>query len=68
MIGIVNSDVSKETKKVLDDIIEIPSCSNKLLDPLLFLIPCQLLSYYLARENGHHIDRPRNLAKSVTVE
>jgi len=68
VIGIVNSDVSKETKKVLDDIIEIPSCSNKMLNSLTFLVPCQLLSYYLARENGHHIDRPRNLAKSVTVE
>jgi len=68
VIGVVSSDVSKETRRVLDEIIEVPACSNKLLEPLLFLVPCQLFSYFLAKENGRCIDRPRNLAKSVTVE
>jgi len=38
------------------------------LDPLLLNIPLQLLAYHVARQRGCDIDKPRNLAKSVTVE
>ena len=38
------------------------------LDPLLLYIPLQLLAYHVARQRGCDIDKPRNLAKSVTVE
>jgi len=38
------------------------------LTPLLTVIPLQLLSYYIAVNRGCHVDQPRNLAKSVTVE
>lgn len=48
-------------------IINIPE-SNKLISPVLSIIPMQLLSYYIAKEKGLDVDKPRNLAKSVTVE
>ena len=38
------------------------------LDPILLTIPLQLLAYHAAQHLGHDIDKPRNLAKSVTVE
>jgi glutamine---fructose-6-phosphate transaminase (isomerizing) len=38
------------------------------LDPILLTIPLQLLAYHAALTLGHDIDKPRNLAKSVTVE
>lgn len=48
-------------------VIEIPE-TIKALTPLLTVIPLQLMSYYVAVERGCDVDRPRNLAKSVTVE
>jgi len=68
VIGIIDSGCSDETKNILDDFILVPSCSFKVLSPINFLVPVQLLSYYLAKSRGMPIDRPRNLAKSVTVE
>lgn len=47
--------------------IQIPKTQD-ILSPFLTIIPCQLLSYYTALELGRNIDKPRNLAKSVTVE
>jgi len=41
---------------------------NPLVAPLAVIIPCQLLAYYGAILNGNDVDKPRNLAKSVTVE
>ena len=41
---------------------------NTLFSPVLAVIPMQLLAYYVAKENGCDIDKPKNLAKSVTVE
>jgi len=48
-------------------VIEIPE-TLEALTPLLTVIPLQLLSYYIAIMRGCDVDRPRNLAKSVTVE
>ncbi|MEJ5300692.1 MAG: glutamine--fructose-6-phosphate transaminase (isomerizing) [Thermodesulforhabdaceae bacterium] len=45
----------------------VPS-THELLSPFLFVIPLQLLAYYVALEKGTDVDQPRNLAKSVTVE
>lgn len=50
-----------------DDIIEIPA-ADPLLAPLLTIIPLQLLAYHIGVLRGCDVDRPRNLAKSVTVE
>ena len=47
--------------------IEIPKC-HEFLVPFLYVLPLQLLSYYTALARGCNIDKPRNLAKSVTVE
>ena len=48
-------------------VINIPKI-NKLLSPILSVIPLQLISYYAAKEKSLDVDKPRNLAKSVTVE
>lgn len=50
-----------------DDIIYIPK-TLEMLTPILSVIPLQLFSYYMAVLNGRDVDKPRNLAKSVTVE
>jgi glucosamine--fructose-6-phosphate aminotransferase (isomerizing) len=50
-----------------DDVIPIPDCHEAVL-PIIATIPVQLLSYYIAVERGCDVDKPRNLAKSVTVE
>ena len=47
--------------------IAVPK-THELLSPLLTVLPLQLISYYTALERGCNVDRPRNLAKSVTVE
>lgn len=53
--------------KVADDVIYIPACPD-FLSPLLTSIPLQLLAYHTAVALGCDVDKPRNLAKSVTVE
>lgn len=53
--------------RIADTVIEVPS-SLECLDPLLSTIPLQLLAYHIAVCKGKDVDRPRNLAKSVTVE
>ena len=57
----------KELTKIADDIIYIPRCPDY-LSPLLTVIPLQLLAYHTAVHLGRDVDKPRNLAKSVTVE
>jgi glucosamine--fructose-6-phosphate aminotransferase (isomerizing) len=54
--------------KLVDDVIFIPSLREELLYPFLEIIPLQLFAYYVAKELGRNIDKPRNLAKSVTVQ
>ena len=51
----------------VDYLIEIPSAST-LLQPLLSTIPLQVFAAAVARARGYDVDKPRNLAKSVTVE
>lgn len=53
--------------KYVDHVIFIPA-TDKLLAPILAVLPLQLLSYYAAVTRGCDVDKPRNLAKSVTVE
>jgi glucosamine--fructose-6-phosphate aminotransferase (isomerizing) len=50
-----------------DEVIRIPECHEAVL-PIVASVPVQLLSYYVALERGCDVDKPRNLAKSVTVE
>ena len=52
---------------LVDELISIPECHDAVL-PIVASVPVQLLSYYIAVERGCDVDKPRNLAKSVTVE
>jgi glucosamine--fructose-6-phosphate aminotransferase (isomerizing) len=54
-------------KALADDVIEIPWTVEP-LQPILSVVPTQLLAYYIALRRGCDVDQPRNLAKSVTVE
>lgn len=50
-----------------DDVIYIPECMDE-ITPLISIVPLQILAYYIAKQRGCDIDKPKNLAKSVTVE
>ncbi len=56
-----------EIAERVNHVIYIPK-TNRLLTPLLSIVPLQLLAYHIAVLRGCHVDQPRNLAKSVTVE
>lgn len=62
-IVVTNLDLNK----TFDYTVKIPKI-NKYLTPILSVIPLQLLAYYISKEKGLDVDKPRNLAKSVTVE
>ena len=66
VIGIAAQGDS-ELEKYLDHVIFVPE-TDELLIPLLAVVPLQLLAYYAAITRGCDVDKPRNLAKSVTVE
>jgi glutamine---fructose-6-phosphate transaminase (isomerizing) len=57
----------KGIKKVADDVIYLPKALD-LLNPILTTVPLQLFAYHIAVARGCDVDKPRNLAKSVTVE
>ena len=57
----------KVDDKMFDTVIHIPE-TNPFVSPILSVVPLQLLSYYISKEKGLDVDKPRNLAKSVTVE
>jgi glucosamine--fructose-6-phosphate aminotransferase (isomerizing) len=63
----VATEGNKEIKKLVDDVIYIPK-TLEMLTPILSVIPLQLFAYYVGLLRGCDIDKPRNLAKSVTVE
>jgi glucosamine--fructose-6-phosphate aminotransferase (isomerizing) len=64
---VICDEGDEEVKKMADDVIEIPWTIEP-LQPILSVIPTQLLAYYIALRRGCDVDQPRNLAKSVTVE
>lgn len=64
-IIITNQDISDN--EMYTELIRLPKVS-KLVESVLVIVKCQLLAYYVAKLNGCDIDKPRNLAKSVTVE
>ncbi len=66
LIGLVNEG-DEEAKKLCDYTIEVPKTHN-FLQPIINVVPLQLLAYYIALKRGCDVDQPRNLAKSVTVE
>ena len=66
VIAVVSADDTL-IRSMADHVMEVPTV-DELLAPLLSVIPTQLLSYYIGVELGLDVDKPRNLAKSVTVE
>jgi len=66
VLGIAN-DGDTEVAKIADETLYIPR-THPLLTPALSVIPLQLLAYYASLARGNDVDKPRNLAKSVTVE
>lgn len=63
----IATEGNTQIKKLADDVIYIPKTLEQTAPQLIALV-MQLFSYYVACEKGYNVDRPRNLAKSVTVE
>jgi glucosamine--fructose-6-phosphate aminotransferase (isomerizing) len=63
----VATEGSENVEEVADQTIFVPR-TDWIVQPILAIVPLQLLAYYIARENGLNVDQPRNLAKTVTVE
>jgi len=67
IIAFTNGNGPKQLKGIANEIISLPEAPDCVM-PVLTVIPLQLLAYHLAVELGRDVDKPRNLAKSVTVE
>jgi glutamine---fructose-6-phosphate transaminase (isomerizing) len=67
IIALTSGNGAKQLKNVADEIISVPEALDCVM-PILTVVPLQLLAYHLAVELGRDVDKPRNLAKSVTVE
>ncbi|QJC50711.1 glutamine--fructose-6-phosphate transaminase (isomerizing) [Paenibacillus albicereus] len=67
VLGIANAGYEDEVAKSVDETFSIPR-TLPLLTPALSVVPLQLLSYHASLARGNDVDKPRNLAKSVTVE
>ena len=65
-LAVANDDDEEITGKA-EEIIRIPR-TEELLEPVLAVVPLQLLAYHIADRRGNDVDQPRNLAKAVTVE
>jgi glucosamine--fructose-6-phosphate aminotransferase (isomerizing) len=66
-VVLVADDGDEAAAAVADHVLWVPPC-QPLLSPVVGVVPLQQLAYRLARLRGHNVDRPRNLAKTVTVE
>ena len=66
VIAVASQDDPK-IESIADDVIRVPS-APEILQPIVTVVPLQLLSYHIALLRGCDVDKPRNLAKSVTVE
>jgi glucosamine--fructose-6-phosphate aminotransferase (isomerizing) len=63
----VVTEGDREAAGLADRVLEVPE-TPELVSPVVVTVPLQLLAYHVAVLRGHDVDRPRNLAKSVTVE
>ncbi|MCS7302624.1 MAG: SIS domain-containing protein, partial [Candidatus Kapabacteria bacterium] len=63
----IATEGDRRISELADHVIYVPE-THPLLTPILTTIPLQLLAYYIAVARGCDVDKPRNLAKSVTVE
>jgi glutamine---fructose-6-phosphate transaminase (isomerizing) len=67
IIAVTSGNCAKHLKAIADEIVVLPEAPDYVM-PILAVIPLQLLAYHLAVALGRDVDKPRNLAKSVTVE
>ena len=63
----VSKEGKTEIETVCDEVFYVPQCIDE-VSPVLAVIPLQIFAYYVAKERNCNIDKPKNLAKSVTVE
>jgi glucosamine--fructose-6-phosphate aminotransferase (isomerizing) len=63
----IATEGSAGVEEVADQTLFVPR-TDWIVQPIVAIVPLQLLAYYIARENGLNVDQPRNLAKTVTVE
>ena len=66
-IILLATEGDESARELAEDVVFVPS-TMELLEPLLNTLPLQLFAYHMAVALGRDVDRPRNLAKSVTVE
>ena len=64
----VATDGDQKVSKMCQEVLWVPPCPDQLIVPAVSVIHLQLLARYVARDRGYDVDKPRNLAKSVTVE
>ncbi|MFP4136276.1 MAG: glutamine--fructose-6-phosphate transaminase (isomerizing) [Candidatus Acetothermia bacterium] len=64
---VLTDEVTSDTEDIADELIALPE-TDKILTPMIFTVPLQLLAYHIGVLRGTDVDQPRNLAKSVTVE
>ena len=67
VLALTDDSHAEELRKTVDNVLSIPD-THTIFKPSLGVIPLQIFSYYMALQRGCDIDKPRNLAKSVTVE
>ena len=66
-IVMVLNEGDEEGARVADEVLWVPP-APELISPVTAVVPLQLLAYWVATQNGLDVDKPRNLAKTVTVE
>ena len=67
IVALTTESRRDDMKKTVDNVLTVPD-THVILEPSLGIVPMQLFAYYVALQRGCDIDKPRNLAKSVTVE
>jgi glucosamine--fructose-6-phosphate aminotransferase (isomerizing) len=66
VVAVINED-DAQSRSLADNVIVVPE-ADEIVAPMLSVVPMQLLAYYIGVAKGFDVDKPRNLAKSVTVE
>ena len=67
VLAVTTESCRDKMEKTADSVVAVPD-THPILQPSLGVLPLQLFAYYMALQRGCDIDKPRNLAKSVTVE
>jgi glucosamine--fructose-6-phosphate aminotransferase (isomerizing) len=68
VLAIGTSGTAETLKAHADHVLVVPEASHELAAPVLAVVPLQLFAYHIAVARGEDVDKPRNLAKTVTVE